>query len=308
MNIPVYVMAGFLDAGKTRFINGALEDGLAATDRTLLLCCEEGEEEYDPLQMRNVTVVNVEDEEELTKAFLKECEKKHRPRQVVVEYNGMWSLDTLWLNLPDNWFIVQTFSFIEAATFENYARNMAQQTMEKVTKADVLVLNRCTPQLAETLRGRNLRMVNRRAQIYLEYPDGSSEDYLTGEESPFDLDQEVIDIPPEDFGVWYVDVMDHPDRYEGRKLHTKVQMMRSAQYPGTMCPGRFAMVCCADDIAFLGLLAKGEMLKQYKNKQWIEVTYQVGLDTHPAYGGAGPVMEMLEAAPCDKVEPEILTY
>ena len=258
--------------------------------------------------MRNVTVVNVEDEEELTKAFLKECEKKHRPRQVVVEYNGMWSLDTLWLNLPDNWFIVQTFSFIEAATFGNYARNMAQQTMEKVTKADVLVFNRCTPQLAETLRGRNLRMVNRRAQIYLEYPDGSSEDYLTGEESPFDLDQEVIDIPPEDFGVWYVDVMDHPDRYEGRKLHTKVQMMRSAQYPGTMCPGRFAMVCCADDIAFLGLLAKGEMLKQYKNKQWIEVTYQVGLDTHPAYGGAGPVMEMLEAAPCDKVEPEILTY
>ncbi len=281
---------------------------MAATDRTLLLCCEEGEEEYDPLQMRNVTVVNVEDEEELTKAFLKECEKKHRPRQVVVEYNGMWSLDTLWLNLPDNWFIVQTFSFIEAATFGNYARNMAQQTMEKVTKADVLVFNRCTPQLAETLRGRNLRMVNRRAQIYLEYPDGSSEDYLTGEESPFDLDQEVIDIPPEDFGVWYVDVMDHPDRYEGRKLHTKVQMMRSAQYPGTMCPGRFAMVCCADDIAFLGLLAKGEMLKQYKNKQWIEVTYQVGLDTHPAYGGAGPVMEMLEAAPCDKVEPEILTY
>ncbi len=75
-----------------------------------------------------------------------------------------------------------------------------------------------------------------------------------------------------------------------------------------MCPGRFAMVCCADDIAFLGLLAKGEMLEQYKNKQWIEVTYQVGLDTHPAYGGAGPVMEMLEAAPCDKVEPEILTY
>ena len=146
MNIPVYVMAGFLDAGKTQFINGALEDGLAATDRTLLLCCEEGEEEYDPLQMRNVTVVNVEDEEELTKAFLKECEKKHRPRQVVVEYNGMWSLDTLWLNLPDNWFIVQTFSFIEAATFENYARNMAQQTMEKVTKADVLVFNRCTPQ------------------------------------------------------------------------------------------------------------------------------------------------------------------
>ena len=181
MNIPVYVMAGFLDAGKTRFINGALADGLAKDDRTLLLRCEEGEEDYDSRLLRNVTVVDVEDEEALTRDFLRSCEKKHRPRQVVVEYNGMWSLDTLWLQLPPNWFIVQTFSFIEAATFELYAKNMAQQTMDKVKRADVLVFNRCDDVLAEVLRGRNLRMTNRRAQIYLEYEDGTSEDYLTGD-------------------------------------------------------------------------------------------------------------------------------
>ena len=43
MDIPVYLIAGFLDAGKTSFINGILRDGFAAEDRTLLLCCEEGD-------------------------------------------------------------------------------------------------------------------------------------------------------------------------------------------------------------------------------------------------------------------------
>ena len=144
MNIPVYVIAGFLDAGKTQFINGTLADGFARKDRTLLIRCEEGEEEYDPALLRNVTVVDVEDEEDLTREFLQECEKKYRPRQVMVEYNGMWQLETLWNEaLPPNWFIVQTFTFVEASTFELYARNMAQQTMDKVKNADVLVFNRC---------------------------------------------------------------------------------------------------------------------------------------------------------------------
>ena len=70
MDIPVYMIAGFLDSGKTNFINGILSDGFAAEDRTLLLCCEEGEEEYDPKGLTNVTVISVEDEEELTPAYL----------------------------------------------------------------------------------------------------------------------------------------------------------------------------------------------------------------------------------------------
>ena len=309
MNIPVYVIAGFLDAGKTQFINGTLADGFARKDRTLLIRCEEGEEEYDPALLRNVTVVDVEDEEDLTREFLQECEKKYRPRQVMVEYNGMWQLETLWNEaLPPNWFIVQTFTFVEASTFELYARNMAQQTMDKVKNADVLVFNRCDDTLAEALRSRNLRMTNRRAQIYLEYEDGTSEDYLTGDECPFDLDQPVIDIPDDDFGVWYVDVMDHPDRYAGKLVHAKLVMMRSTKVPGVCCPGRFAMVCCADDVAFLGLLARGEDLDRFKNKQWLDATFRMAVEEHPAYGGPGPVMELQEAAPCQRAEPEILTY
>lgn len=308
MRIPVYLILGFLDSGKSQFINGVLADGLAADHRTLLLQCEEGEVEYDPRLMKNVTVAAVEDEEELTPAFLRECEKKHRPRQVLVEYNGMWQLDTLLGHLPPSWFLAQTFTFVEAATFDVYSRNMGQLMAEKVKAADILVFNRCTPELKDSLRARNLRMANRRAEIYLEAPDGTDEDYLTGNECPFDLSQPVIEIPDEDFGVWYVDVMDHPQRYEGKTIHAKLVMMRSSKYRDTCCPGRFAMVCCANDVAFLGLVARGAGLEDYKNKQWLDATFRISIHDHPAYEGPGPFMDILDSRPCSKAEPELLTY
>ena len=308
-DIPVYLIAGFLDAGKTNFINGILEDGFARQDRTLLLCCEEGEEEYNPKALDNVTVITIEDEEELKCSYLKELEKKYRPQQVLIEYNGMWQMERLYREvLPANWVLYQIMTMVEASTFDLYAKNMGQLMMEKITNADMLVFNRCTPELRDSLRKRNLRMVNRRGDIFLENVDGSSEDYLTGDECPFDLSQDVIDIPDDDFGVWYVDVMDHPDRYNGKLVHMKLIMCHSKKYPGIHCPGRFAMVCCENDIQFLGLIAKGDTLDQYENRDWIEVTARMSAEKHKAYKGVGPVMNVLSVAPCEKPAQEVVTF
>ena len=262
-DIPVYLVAGFLDGGKTNFINGILEDGFARQDRTLLICCEEGEEEYNPKALDNVTVVTVEDEEDLKCSQLKAWEKQYKPKQVLIEYNGMWQMERLYRDvLPANWVLYQIMTFVQASTFELYAKNMGQLMMEKITNADLLVFNRCTEELKATLRSRNLRMVNRRADIYLEDNAGNSEDYNNDDTCPFDLDQELIDIPDDDFGVWYVDVMDHPDRWAGKMVHMKLIMCHSKKYPGIHCPGRFAMVCCENDVQFLGLIAKGRDLNQ----------------------------------------------
>lgn len=309
MDIPVYLVTGFLDAGKTNFINGILEDGFARETPTLLLCCEEGEEDYEKNALDNITVVHVDSEEALTCSFLKQCEKKHHPQQVLIEYNGMWQMERLYRDvLPANWVLYQIMTFVEAASFELYAKNMGQLMMEKITNADMLVFNRCNEELRDSLRKRNLRMVNRRADIYLESEDGSSEDYLTGDECPFDLSQEIIDVPDDDFGVWYVDVMDHPDRYRDKLVHMKLLMCHSKKYPGVDCPGRFAMVCCEKDVTFLGLLAKGEQLKSYKNRDWIEVTARMGVENHPAYKGEGPVMSVLSVGPCDKPSQEVVSF
>ena len=309
MDIPVYLVAGFLDSGKTNFINGILEDGFARQDRTLLICCEDGEEEYNPQALDHVTVVSIENEEDLTCSVLKEMEKQYYPAQVLIEYNGMWQLERLYREvLPANWVLYQIMTFVEASTFELYAKNMGQLMMEKVTNADLLVFNRCTPELRDSLRKRNLRMVNRRAEIYLENEDGSSENYLTGDECPFDLSQKEIDIPDEDFGVWYVDVMDHPDRYAGKLVHMKLMMCHSKKYPGIHCPGRFAMVCCENDIQFLGLIAKGMNLKQYDNRDWVEVTARMAVENHDAYQGKGPVMHVLSIGPCEKPAQEVVNF
>ena len=52
MEIPVFVVNGFLESGKTSFI----KDTLASEDfndgaRTLVIACEEGEEEYDDAEL-----------------------------------------------------------------------------------------------------------------------------------------------------------------------------------------------------------------------------------------------------------------
>lgn len=309
MDIPVYLIAGFLDGGKTNFINGILEDGFAREDKTLLLCCEEGEEEYNQKALDNVTVVTLENEENLTCSFLKECEKKYKPRQVLIEYNGMWQMERLYRDvLPANWVLYQIMCMVVASTFESYAKNMGQLMMEKITNADMLVFNRCTPELRESLRKRNLRMVNRRADIYLENNDGTSEDYLTGDECPFDMSQDVIDIPDDDFGVWYVDVMDHPDRYKDKMVHMKLVMCHSKNFPGIDCPGRFAMVCCEKDVTFLGLIARGSGLDQYKNHDWMEVTAKMGVEKHKAYKGLGPVMNVVSVGPCEKPAQEVVSF
>ena len=309
MDIPVYLVVGFLDGGKTNFINGILEDGFSKNDRTLLLCCEEGDEEYNEKFLKNVTVVTVDDQAQLTCSFLKDCEKKHRPKQVLIEYNGMWPLTPLYENvLPANWVLYQIMCFVEGGSFDLYARNMGQLMMEKITQADLIVFNRCTEETRDALRKRNPRMVNRRADIYLEMEDGSSEDYNNDDTCPFDLTPEVLDIPDEDFGIWYVDVMDHPERYAGHLVRMKLVMCHSRKYPGIDCPGRFAMVCCENDVQFLGIIARGEGLDQYKNHDWIEITGRMAVEEHPAYQGKGPVLNVVAIGPCEKPAQEVVTF
>ena len=310
--IPVYLFVGFLESGKTKFIQETFEDpNFDSGDKTLLLICEEGEEEYNEKKFAfpGVTVKVLEDKAELNPQNLLKLEKESGAGRVVIEYNGMWSMERLYREvLPANWVLYQVMTFVDANTFETYAKNMGQIMMEKITNADLLVFNRCTDELKAALRKRNLRMVNRRADIYLEDLNGNSEDYNNGEVCPFDLNQPVINIPDDDYGVWYVDVMDYPDRWAGKTVHMKLLMCHSKKYPGTHCPGRFAMVCCENDVQFLGLVAKGVDLNKYKNRDWVEVEARMALENHSAYKGKGPVMHIISIKPCEKPANEVVTF
>lgn len=304
---PVYLIAGFLDSGKTTFINGILSDGFAAEDRTMLLCCEEGEVEYDRKLLRNVTVVTVDDLETLTPEFLEAERKKCQAVQIIVEYNGMWQIQDFYVNsMPSDWVLYQIIATAEGPTFETYTRNMASLMSEKLRSADMICINRCTDELCGALRQKNLRLLNRRADIYLEKESGESEDYMDGTVSAFDLDQPIIRISDEDYGLWYVEIMDNPQMYAGKTVVYRAIMCKPPQYGRYFTPGRFAMVCCAEDMTFLALACIGYDVSKIPERAWVEVTAEVSVEHWDPYEGDGPVLHVKSVIPCQKPAEEVV--
>jgi len=304
---PVYLIAGFLDSGKTGFINGILSDGFAMEDRTMLLCCEEGEEEYDRKLLRNVTVVTVDGQEDLTPEFLETQRRKCRASQIIVEFNGMWQIQDFYVNsMPQSWALYQIIAIVEGPTFDMYAKNMAALMMEKLRNADMILINRCTDELCASLRQKNLRLVNRRAEIYLEKTDDSSENYMDGTVSAFDLDQPEIRISDEDYGLWYVEIMDSPQMYEDKTVIYRAIMCKPPQYGPYFTPGRFAMVCCAEDMSFLALACTGYDVSGIPERAWVEVTGQVRVEHWDPYEGDGPVIHVTSVKACRKPEEEVV--
>ena len=273
----------------------------------MLLCCEEGEIEYDPKVLRNVTVVTVEDQEQLTPAFLEAERRKCGAVQIIVEYNGMWQIQDFYVNaMPQNWALYQIIAAVEGPTFETYAKNMASLMMEKLRNADMICINRCTDQLCTALRQKNLRLVNRRADIYLEKEDGESEDYMDGTVSAFDLSAPEIRISDEDYGLWYVEIMDNPQMYEGKTVVFRAMMCRPPQYGRYFTPGRFAMVCCAEDMTFLAVACIGWDVSGIPERTWVEVTAQARVEHWDPYQGDGPVLHVSKVVPCEKPQEDVV--
>lgn len=311
MELPVYIVSGFLESGKTSFIMDTLQNEDFVENETLLLiACEEGMEEYPEslLKASNTSLVVLEEEAELTPEFLQTCQKKYKPTRVLMEYNGMWSMEQiLTMELPKDWMIVQIITTINAKTFESYINNMRSIMADHFTNADMVIFNRCDASTSQSYCRRNVKAVNRRAQIYFELEDGTPAK-LEEEELPFDLEAPVIKIEEEDYGLWYIDAVEHMDKYIGKTVKFKGMVYQSNQFPkGYMVPGRFAMTCCADDTAFIGFLCHYTDADQLKNRQWIMVTAEVKCEYQKQYDGEGPVLYAKEIAMTSEPE-EILVY
>jgi len=310
--VPVYMMTGFLDSGKTTFARDLLTSpDFVGEEQTLFLRCEDGEEEYDEAELADfkVTLVSIEKQEDLTLKKMKELQKEYNPTQIVIEYNGMWQLDILDQVFPSNWVLYQLVCLVDAGTFESYSKNMGSLMMEKLKNADVIVFNRCTQELKDYLRSRNLKMVNRQAEIYLEDEEGEGEDYFLGGECPFDLSVPVLELEGNDYGVWYVDVMDNPERYEGKTIHYKGMVVQSKDFPSGCCAvGRFAMVCCSNDMQFLGMVCKGEGFDKFPTKQWVELTAVCKEEYQEVFHEDGPSLYIQSIEACDPPEDEVIGF
>ncbi len=322
--IPAYLFMGFLESGKTTFILDTLEqDYFNDGQRTLIISCEEGEEEFeeDVLKAANAQVVYVEEQEELTKEFIMQNIVRHAPDRVLIEYNGMWQLNDL-VNVLDQTpvTIFQTIALANAETFDLYMNNMRSLAVEMFKMAEMVIINRCDAETPRATYRRSIKAVNRRVQVGFEFADDISDeeaerlDAELEDDLPFDVDGDEIVLQDEDFGVWFVDAMERPEFYAGKTLKAKARVMKNPRLPkGTFVPGRHAMTCCADDIQFIGYLchtnhAKSSTLKAIKNEMWVELTAEIKAEYTPEYEEVGPVLYAKRIEAAEKPEEELVYF
>ena len=257
-DIPMYVFTGFLESGKTKFIQQTLEDERFNTgERTLLLVFEEGEEEYDVSAYPHKEVYEqVLDYEDLSPELLTDLQKKYRAERVVVELNGMHLAADFYLKTPDHWKIAQEVMFANATTFLSYNANMRQLVVDKLAGAEMLVLNRMAPGTDVMPYHKIARAVNRKIDILYEYTDGSTHYDDIEDPLPFDLNAPVVEIRDEDYALFYRDITEEPKKYAGKTVKFKGQVARlRREKEGMFAPGRFVMTCCEADITFMACRA-----------------------------------------------------
>lgn len=284
METPIFVVSGMLDSGKTSFIVDAIsKDGFDKKGRTLVILCEEGEIELTDefASKHNTSVVRIENEEDLNPEYLSELAAKFIPDRVILELNCMWNINDLYF--PDCYRMAQVITFVDANTFEIYYNNMRQKFKDMVELSDLVVFNRCedVSKLAPYQTG--LKLMNGNAQFMVMDNNGVTKKAFE-EPLPYDINQDIIFIEDEDFGRWYIDTFENPERYEGKKVSFNAIVTISKKLPkGTFIAGRYAMTCCADDIQLYGHLCTNDLGKKVKNKQWINIVATVKFEYSEEY-------------------------
>lgn len=312
MEIPIYVFTGLLNSGKTTLIREVVsEEDFLEPGNTLLIQCEEGEYSLEEnfLKSYGIIKIDVEDSEELNEIFWRHCQKVYSPAQILIEYNGMWEMEPLFnSNMPEDWYIGGIYSTVDSSTADLFLLNMRKMFMEPLKLSNLVIFNRCTENTDRMKLRRSVKVLNSRTDFVFERTDGTLFDNES-EVMPFALDGDLIEIEDMDYGLWYLDAMDHPDRYMGKELLFTGRFCRSI-HPGEnyFIPGRHIMTCCEDDIEFLGFVCYFEGEMPFEHGDWVRV--RVSYDHHfcSVYDSEGPVLTLKEIHPTEQPDPELVTF
>ena len=310
--IPVYVFTGFLDSGKTKFIQETLEDErFNAGERTLLLVCEEGEEEFDLSTYPHQNIYQeVIDQETITTKELAALAKKHKAERVVAELNGMQLVGDFFARLPEDWVVAQEVMFADSTTFIAYNSNMRNLMMDKLTGAQMVVFNRLQPGADTMPLHKIARAANRRIDILYDFTDGSTSFDDIEDPLPFDINASVIELEDDDYALWFRDVTEETEKYEGKTIRFKAQVaMLRRDKNGMVAPGRFVMTCCVDDIQFCGVPCRWSGAKNLKPRSWVMVEAKISAEKHVLYkGDIGPVLAAVSVVDAAPAVEEVCTF
>lgn len=312
LKTPIYLITGFLESGKTSLIKNMLEDdGFSSGERTLILVCEEGIEEYEKtlLQKSNAVVETFDSLSEMTETRLNSLNEHYMPERIIIEYNSVWGIDKLFdVKKPSDWELVQMVALIDAATFENYMTNMRQMMSEAPKLADLVIFNRCNENTKKSQYRRMIKAMNNTANIIFENTDGTSDDGVSEEDLPYNMKADVIEIGDKEFGIWYIDCLEHPERYNNRVVRVKGQAFKMDDLPKrSYVFGRYAMTCCAADVGGIGFIC------QYANKRpkaetWFYLTAKVEAAFSLIHGRDAVILIEQSTEPAEKPEDELVYF
>lgn len=310
MITPLFICTGFLDSGKTTLIKETLmEQEWIAPGITLLIVCEEGEEEYSKeyLKEKNMVLLQIEEFEQLNLTFFKNCERNYHPAQVVIEYNGMWKLeDLLSLKYPRNWELQGVYSTVNGTTLDMYLKNMRNLLMEQLTESELIIINRCSDQVERSGFRRAVKVQNPMAQLLFEDMSGNLIE-PTAEDLPYDVSGDEIIVEDDDFGIWYVDASDNPELYLHKVIEFKAQAARPKGMKEDMfVPVRKIMTCCADDVNYYGYPCKMEKKMNIPRNKWVKIRARFEYEAVSNYDDGQPVLYLIEMEAAEKPETDVV--
>lgn len=306
---PVYVINGFLESGKTEFICYTLaQPYFQIKGRTLLIVCEEGEVEYDEklLARSRTDMVVINEEEDFNTSHLIELEKKYRPERIIIEYNGMWNFKNM--KLPWHWTVEQQITTVDASTFPMYFTNMKSLLAEMIRKSEMIIFNRCDGVEDLSVYKRNVKAINQQADIIFEDSQGEV-NQIFEDDLPYNLNDPIIELDNQGYGIWYLDSLDNLDRYIGKTIQFTAMVLKPKEFPkGFFIPGRMAMTCCAEDMAFLGFACEYDKADTLTEKQWVKVTAKVAKEYFADYEGEGPVLKAISVEQTKAPKEPVISF
>ena len=309
---PVYLVTGFLESGKTTFIQETLQDKkFCDGDTILIISCEEGETELDPslFASKDVFFESIEDKDEMSPEKFITLQKKHNATKIMVEYNGMWQLSDLYDAAPENWIIGQQILFFDSATFMNYNSNMRSLVVDKIQTADMIVFNRLTEGMDPMEFHKVVRGLSRSTTIIYEKVTGEIAYDDVEDPLPFDKEADIIVIEDRDFALFYRDLCENMADYEGKKVRfTALVCNDKALGTGSMFVGRHVMTCCVEDIQYSPMVCKWGKSDEWQNYDWACVEGTLKIKEHKAYGGKGPVLYADKVNKCKEPDPPVATF
>ena len=291
---PVYIINGFLESGKTEFIIYTLaQPYFRVKGKTLL-------------KDTNTILELIEEEENFTPSALMELDKKYKPERIIIEYNGMWNFKNM--KLPWHWSVEQQITCIDASTFPMYYTNMKSLLAEMVRKSEMIIFNRCDGIQDLASYKRNIKAVNRQAEIIFEDSNGEI-DEIFEDDLPYSLQDDPLVLDNNGYGIWYIDSMDHLERYLNKKVQFTAQVLKPENFPADcFVPGRMAMTCCAEDMSFLGYVCRFAGAAALKQREWVKVTAVVKEEYWADYNGKGPVLYAEKVEKTKAPKEEVISF